>query len=357
MKSAAAPVNADSAEKIDTPVRATTYKPGDYASDHDVRWCPGCGDFAVLSQVKKALSTVGVAPDQIVFVSGIGCSSRFPYYMGTYGIHGIHGRALAIATGLKLARRDLSVWVATGDGDCLSIGGNHLIHALRRNIDLKIIMFNNRIYGLTKGQASPTSVVGQITASTPYGVIEPPFAPLQLALGCQATFVARAMDLNPKHMEMVLDRAAAHHGAAFIEVYQTCRIFNEPAFDQLTDRAVRDDNLLMLEHGKPLRFGKDREKGIRLNASLQPELVVIGENGVTEKDLLVHDEKAPNPNLAYILSQFHYPQFPEPMGVLRAVEAPTYDGLVDQQIKDIQAAKGEGDLASLLRGTDAWEVD
>jgi len=335
---------------------APVRKPGDYASDCDVRWCPGCGDYAVLSQVKKVLSAANADPDKIVFVSGIGCSSRFPYYMGTYGIHGIHGRALAIATGLKLTRPDLSVWVATGDGDALSIGGNHLIHAVRRNVDLKVILFNNRIYGLTKGQASPTSQMGQVTASTPYGVVEPPFRPLSVVLGCEATFVARAVDMIPKHLETVLERAAAHKGTAFVEVYQNCKIFNDGAFDFATDRAKRDDNVLFLEHGKPMIFGKNRNKAIRLGRNLKPEIVKIGQDGVAEADILIHDEKAPSPVLAFLLSHLHYPEFPDPVGVFRDVEAPTFDSLVDRQIQDVCARKGKPDLQSLLTGPDAWTV-
>ncbi len=331
-------------------------KPNQYGSDREVRWCPGCGDYSILSQVRKALSTVNLDPDKTAFVSGIGCSSRFPYYMATYGVHGIHGRALPIATGLKIARPDISVWVATGDGDALSIGGNHLMHAMRKNVDIKVAMFNNRIYGLTKGQASPTSAIEQVTASTPYGVIEPPVAPISLALGCEGTFVARSIDMNPKHLADVLTRAAQHKGFAFVEVYQNCVIFNNNAYQYATNRETRDDALLMLEHGKPMIFGKERNKGIRLVDGYKPEVVEIGENGISVNDLLVHDETREDPTLAFMLSRFHYPSFPEPMGIFRAVESPTLNEAIDNQIAKI-TAKYPPDLQALLTGDDTWEVE
>ena len=331
-------------------------KPNEYASGSEVRWCPGCGDHAVLNVVKRALASIGTDPEQTAFISGIGCSSRFPYYMATYGIHGIHGRAMPIATGLKLARPELPVWVVSGDGDCMSIGGNHLIHALRRNIDLKILMFNNRIYGLTKGQASPTTQIGQITASTPFGVIEEPFKPLMLALGCDATFVARTLDMNPKHMQSVFERAAVHSGAAFVEIYQNCVIFNDGAYDSITNKENREDNILELEHGKPMIFGKNRDKGIRLNG-FELEAVTIGENGVTEADILVHDEKAASPTLAYMLARMRHPQFPEPIGVLRAVDAPTADGAMMEQIAQLKQQKGDWDLAKILAGPETWVIE
>lgn len=330
----------------------------DYASGSEVRWCPGCGDYSILQQVKKALAATGADPDQTAFISGIGCSSRFPYYMSTYGIHGIHGRALAIATGLKLARPDIDVWVITGDGDCMSIGGNHMIHAMRRNIDLKVILFNNQIYGLTKGQASPTSAPGLITPSTPYGVVEPPFVPMTLALGCDATFVARSIDANPKHLLAMFERAAAHKGTAFVEVSQNCVIFNDGAYDRITNKETREDNVLELQHGQPMIFGKNRDKGIRFNvARMDLEVVQIGQDGVTESDLLVHDEQATSPGLAYMLSRMHMPEFPEVIGVLRAVRRPTADEQLQDQIEQVKAQKGTPDLQKILDGPETWTID
>src|SRR3954453_7521823 len=277
-----------------------TLNPKELTSDQDVRWCPGCGDYSILAQMKKALATLGLPREKMVFISGIGCSSRFPYYMNTYGFHSIHGRAPTLATGLKVSRPDLSVWVITGDGDGLSIGGNHLIHAIRRNLDLKIILFNNEIYGLTKGQYSPTSRQGTRTKSSPLGSIETPLRPLSLAIGAEATFVARTIDVDIKHLQTTLQRAAAHKGTAFVEVYQNCIVFNDGVFEYATDKAVKNDNLLYLEHGKPMVFGKDRSKGIRLNG-LDPEVVSLAD-GVAMDDLLVHDEQAVEPSLAYLLS-------------------------------------------------------
>src|SRR5205085_6400416 len=269
--------------------------------DQEVRWCPGCGDYSILAQMKKALATIGVAREKMVFISGIGCSSRFPYYMNTYGFHSIHGRAPTLATGLKACRPDLQVWVITGDGDGLSIGGNHLIHAIRRNVDMKIILFNNEIYGLTKGQYSPTSRTGTRTKSSPMGSVENPLRPLSLAIGAEATFVARTADVDVNHLTTILQRANQHKGTAFIEVYQNCIVFNDGVFDYSTDRSVKSDNVLYLEHGKPLIFGKDRNKGIRLNG-LDPEVVDL-KSGIAIDDLLVHDERAPEPSLAYLLSR------------------------------------------------------
>ncbi|MCH7720216.1 MAG: 2-oxoacid:ferredoxin oxidoreductase subunit beta, partial [Planctomycetes bacterium] len=284
--------------------------PKDFASDNVVRWCPGCGDYSILSQVKKVLAELGVPKENYVFVSGIGCSSRFPYYMGTYGFHGIHGRALAIASGVKASRPDLSVWVATGDGDALSIGGNHLLHTLRRNFDIKILLFNNRIYGLTKGQYSPTSGVGKKTKSSPMGSIDNPLHPLSVAIAAEATFVARTIDVNVKHLAATLKRAADHKGSAFVEIYQNCNIYNDGAFEYATSKETKEDTVLTLEHGRPLTFGKNRDKGIRLNGFV-PEVVTLGD-GITEDDLLFHDERAEDASLAYLLSRMHYPHFPEP---------------------------------------------
>jgi len=326
----------------------------DFASDQDVRWCPGCGDYSILAQMKKVMPTLGVPREKIAFVSGIGCSSRFPYYMNTYGMHSIHGRAPAIATGLKVVRPDLMVWVITGDGDGLSIGGNHLMHAIRRNLDFNIVMFNNRIYGLTKGQYSPTSPLGKVTKSTPMGSIDNPLYPLSIAIGCEGTFVARSIDTNIKHLSATLKRAAEHKGTAFVEVYQNCNIFNDGAFKYATDKATKADTVLELEHGKPLIFGKDRDKGIRMNG-MEPEVVELGK-GITEDDLLFHDEKAPEPSLAYALSRMRYPDFPEPIGVFRAVDAPKYDAQLNAQIDEAISKKGEGDLNAMFNSGDTWEV-
>jgi 2-oxoglutarate/2-oxoacid ferredoxin oxidoreductase subunit beta len=338
---------------VETPLPVLT--PQDFASDQDVRWCPGCGDYSILAQMKKVLPSLGVAPEKTVFVSGIGCSSRFPYYVNTYGIHGIHGRAPAIATGVKCARPDLTVWVVTGDGDGLSIGGNHLMHAIRRNLDLNIVMFNNRIYGLTKGQYSPTSPLGKVTKSTPMGSIDNPLSALSLAIGCEATFVARSIDVNIKHLAATLKRAAEHHGTSFVEVYQNCNVFNDGAFDYATDRETKTDAVIELEHGKPLVFGKTRNKGIRLHG-LTPEVVELG-NGIAEDDLLFHDERATEPTTAYLLSRMRYPEFPEPIGVFRAVDRPKYDEMLGAQVDEARRTRGEGDLETLFAAGDTWDVD
>ncbi len=329
-------------------------KPSDFASDQDVRWCPGCGDYSILAQMKKVMPTLGIPQEKIVFISGIGCSSRFPYYMNTYGMHSIHGRAPAIATGLKTARPDLNVWVITGDGDGLSIGGNHLMHAIRRNLDINIVLFNNRIYGLTKGQYSPTSPLGKVTKSTPMGAIDNPIHPLSIAIGCEGTFVARSIDVNIKHLGATLKRAAEHHGTSFIEVYQNCNVFNDGAWSHATDRSCKADNLIELEHNKPLIFGKNRDKGIRLNG-MDPEIVELGK-GVSEDDLLFHDEQAPEPSLAYLLSRMRHPEFPEPIGVFRAVDKPKYDQELNKQVEVAREKKGEGDLEKLFHTGDTWTV-
>jgi 2-oxoglutarate ferredoxin oxidoreductase subunit beta len=338
---------------VATPLPTLTAK--DLASDQEVRWCPGCGDYSILAQMKKALATIGVPREKMVFISGIGCSSRFPYYMNTYGFHTIHGRAPAIATGLKVARPDLQVWVITGDGDGLSIGGNHLIHAIRRNVDLKIILFNNEIYGLTKGQYSPTSRVGTRTKSSPLGSIDNPLRPLSLAIGAEATFVARTLDVDIHHLTEVLKRASAHKGTAFIEIYQNCKIFNDGVFEYATDKSIKADNTLYLEHRKPLIFGKDRTKGIRLHG-LDPEVVTLG-SGISPDDLLIHDEAAEEPSLAYLLSRMVYPRFPECVGVFRCVQRPTYEDLVNQQIEEVRRSKGPGKLDELFASEDVWVVE
>jgi 2-oxoglutarate ferredoxin oxidoreductase subunit beta len=330
-------------------------KPADFASDQDVRWCPGCGDYSILAQMKKVMPTLGVPREKIVFISGIGCSSRFPYYMNTYGMHSIHGRAPAVATGLKSVRPDLQVWVITGDGDGLSIGGNHLMHAIRRNLDINIILFNNRIYGLTKGQYSPTSPLGKVTKSTPMGAIDNPLHPLSIAIGCEGTFVARSIDTNIKHLGETIKRAAEHKGTAFVEVYQNCNIFNDGAWEYATDRDSKADTTIELEHGKPLIFGKNRDKGIRLHG-LDPEVVELGK-GITEDDLLFHDEKAPEPSLAYLLSRMrHEDGFPEPIGVFRAVEKPQYDVMLNDQVTQATKERGPGDLAKVFAKMETWDV-
>jgi 2-oxoglutarate ferredoxin oxidoreductase subunit beta len=327
----------------------------DLASDQEVRWCPGCGDYSILAQMKKALAPLGVPREKMVMISGIGCSSRFPYYMNTYGFHTIHGRAPTLATGLKACRPDLQVWVITGDGDGLSIGGNHLIHAIRRNVDLKIILFNNEIYGLTKGQYSPTSRIGTRTKSSPLGSIDNPLRPLSVAIGAEATFVARTIDVDINHLTATLKRAADHKGTAFVEIYQNCKIFNDGVFEYATDKSIKADNALYLEHGKPLIFGKDRNKGIRLHG-LDPEVVTLG-NGINVDDLLIHDERAEEPSLAYLLSRMVYPRFPECVGVFRCVQHPTYDDLLNKQIEDIVKAKGKSKLEDLFASDDTWTVE
>ena len=326
----------------------------DFVSDQEVRWCPGCGDYAILAQMQKVLPDIGVPREKIVFISGIGCSSRFPYYMNTYGVHSIHGRAPTLATGLKAVDPDLSVWVITGDGDGLSIGGNHLIHCLRRNVDLKILLFNNRIYGLTKGQYSPTSLPGHRTKSTPMGSIDYSFNPLAVALGVEATFVARTQDTNTKHLSQVLKQAAEHRGTAFVEIYQNCVVFNETAWDHTTDPNVRDENILFLEDGAPLIFGKDRDKGIRMNG-FGPEVVQLG-NGIGEEDLLIHQEALVNSSYAYMLSRMEYPHFPLPFGILRSVQKPSYDDMLGGQLEGAVEKFGAGDLSVLYHNSDTWEV-
>jgi 2-oxoglutarate/2-oxoacid ferredoxin oxidoreductase subunit beta len=332
-----------------------TLQAKDFASDQEVRWCPRCGDYSILAQMKKVLPTLGIPKEKFCFVSGIGCSSRFPYYVNTYGLHGIHGRAPAIATGVKLCNPDLQVWVITGDGDALSIGGNHFLHAIRRNVDMKIILFNNQIYGLTKGQYSPTSPLGQKTKSTPYGSVDHPLTPLSVAIGAEATFVARSVDVDIKHLTMVLERAAHHKGTAFVEVYQDCNVFNSKAFEYACNKDVKDENVVYIEHGKPLKFGKNRHKGIRVREGNRVEIVELG-NGVSEDDLLFHDERTPEPSLAFLLSRLRHPEFPEALGVFRAVERSTYDESVTKQVEDARKKLGDGDLEKLLNSGDTWYV-
>jgi len=331
-------------------------KKADFVSDQEVRWCPGCGDYAILNSVQKVMPELGISREKTVFVSGIGCSSRFPYYMNTYGFHSIHGRAPAIATGIKCANPDLSVWVITGDGDALSIGGNHFMHAIRRNLDINYILFNNRIYGLTKGQYSPTSEFGKRTKSTPAGTIDYPVNPLSLAIASESTFVARAIDIDVKHLGSMVEAAAKHKGISFLEVYQNCNIFNDYAFDYFADRNVRSDRVLYLEHGKPMIFGKERNKGIRMNGA-HPEVVTVGENGITENDLLVHDIYLKDPSVAFMLARMEQPDFPQPVGIFRAVERATYEDMLIGQIDEAIAKSGPGSLEKLLNSGDTWVVE
>jgi 2-oxoglutarate/2-oxoacid ferredoxin oxidoreductase subunit beta len=327
----------------------------DFQSDQEVRWCPGCGDYSVLAAVQFLLPELGVRPERTVFVSGIGCSSRFPYYMETYGMHSIHGRAPAIASGIAVSRPDLDVWVVTGDGDGLSIGGNHLIHALRRNVNLTILLFNNQIYGLTKGQYSPTSEMGKVTKSTPFGSIDHPFNPVSLAIGSEASFVARTHDMDRKHMMEVFRRAYEHKGAGFVEIYQNCNVFNDGAFEAVTARDARADMMIDLKHGQPIRFGKEGDKGVV--ATGLGELEIVDVASVGEDRLLVHDETRADPTLAFALSRLAVsPTVPTPMGVFRAVERPVYGDAMNAQIASVQERQGKGDLTALLGSGSTWEV-
>jgi 2-oxoglutarate/2-oxoacid ferredoxin oxidoreductase subunit beta len=334
------------------PPPAERLKPNDFASDQEVRWCPGCGDYAILKAVQRTLAEIGASRESTVFVSGIGCSSRFPYYMSTYGFHTIHGRAPAIATGLKLARPELDVWIVTGDGDGLSIGGNHMLHVLRRNVDTQILLFNNEIYGLTKGQYSPTSRVGTKSPSTPLGSLEAPVTPALFALGAGARFVARSVDTQQAHLIGVLKRAHEHHGASFVEIFQNCVVYNDGVFDEFTQKAVAPERQLLVEHGQPLLFGKDREHGLRLRPnSLDLEVVMVGQGGVTEADVLVHDET--NRTLAALLAGLAPPTYPEALGVLYCNPGQSYTDAVYRQMAE---ATGPADLESLLRAGRTWDV-
>jgi 2-oxoglutarate ferredoxin oxidoreductase subunit beta len=320
----------------------------DFVTDQEVRWCPGCGDYSILAQMQKTLPELGVKREDMVFISGIGCSSRFPYYVETYGFHSIHGRAMTLATGLKASRPELMVWVVTGDGDGLSIGGNHLLHTMRRNVDLNVVLFNNRIYGLTKGQYSPTSEFGKVTKSSPMGTIDQPLDPIRVALAAEATFVARSFDVDTAHLQATLKRASEHKGISFVEVYQNCNIYNDGAFKGFTDREVRDDRVLYLENGKPMRFGKNREHGLRLNGFK----IEIVENAESDEGLLVHDEQA-DPALAGLLARMTYPEYPVPVGVFRAVQRPSLDELMAKQVENAKA-RGKGDLEALLHSGETW---
>ncbi|TAK60639.1 MAG: 2-oxoacid:ferredoxin oxidoreductase subunit beta [Bacteroidetes bacterium] len=330
------------------------YTAKDFSSDQDVRWCPGCGDYSILAQVQRVMPELGIPKHNLVFISGIGCSSRFPYYMDTYGFHGIHGRAPAIATGLKVARPDLTVWVATGDGDGLSIGGNHLIHVCRRNVDLKILLFNNQIYGLTKGQYSPTSEYGKVTKSTPFGSVDSPFNPTLLALGAESSFVARTLDRDPKHMQYVIRRAAEHKGTAFIEIYQNCNVFNDGAFFTFTEKESKDENVLFLEHGKPMVFGKQKDKGIKLEG-FTPTVVSLTDGKYSVNDLMVHNEK--DTMLSFILARMSsFPNLPRPVGVFYQMQRPIYDVEMERQLQLIREKKGVGNLETLLNHGETWII-
>ncbi|MCC7131336.1 MAG: 2-oxoacid:ferredoxin oxidoreductase subunit beta [Gemmatimonadales bacterium] len=335
-----------------TPPPAKKVSAADFESDQEVRWCPGCGDYAILKAVQRTLAEIGAKKESTVFVSGIGCSSRFPYYVSTYGFHTIHGRAPAVASGLKLARPELDVWMVTGDGDGLSIGGNHLLHVLRRNVDLQILLFNNEIYGLTKGQYSPTSRIGTRSPSTPLGSVDAPVNPSLFALGAGARFVARSVDTQQPHLVGVLKRAHEHKGTSFVEIFQNCVVYNDGVFDEFTEKSVAPDRQLIAEHGKPLVFGKDKNKGLRLRTqTLELEVVTIGENGVTAADILVHDEK--NRTLASLLGSLHPPTFPQVLGVLYCDPAPTFEDAIHAQMR---AATGPKDLNALMRTGQTWTV-
>ena len=325
----------------------------DFTSDQDVRWCPGCGDYAILSSMKKALPQLEHRKEDYVFVGGIGCAARFPYYMNTYGFHSIHGRAPAIASGAKLANPKLSVWIATGDGDAMSIGGNHLIHILRRNMDIKILMFNNRIYGLTKGQYSPTSELGKKTKSTPLGSLDHPFNPLSLALGSGATFAARTLDREIKHLGEIVKKCNEHKGTSFVDIYQNCNIYNDGAFSDLTEKETKAETQLKLEHGKPMIFGAKDDKGLILEGS-SFKIVEIGKD-YTKDDILIHDKE--DKNLAMLLSEITYiPELPVPIGILYQKDKPTYEKMMMEQIQDAIQSKGKGDLKKILLGNNSWEV-
>jgi 2-oxoglutarate ferredoxin oxidoreductase subunit beta len=329
-------------------------KPADYASDQEVRWCPGCGDYAILKSVHRALADLQLPLEKVVFISGIGCAARFPYYMSTYGFHTIHGRAPAIATGTKLANPDLDVWVVMGDGDALSIGGNHTLHAIRRNVDMQMLLFNNEIYGLTKGQYSPTSRKGTRSPSTPLGSVDAPVNACVFALGAGARFVARSIDTNQKHLPEMLKRAHAHKGASFVEIIQNCIVYNDGAFDSWTERDVADDKQIVLEHGKPLIFGKNKDKGLRLvPGKLELEVVTIG-NGVAATDILVHDEK--NRALASLLAALEGPDFPTAIGVFYCNPSESYDVAVHKQLADVREKTPPTDLNAMLRRGRTWTV-
>lgn len=333
-----------------------SYTKKDFVSDQEVRWCPGCGDYAIMSSIQNVMPLLGKKREDVCFVSGIGCSSRFPYYMETYGMHTIHGRALAIATGVKAQNPNLSVWVATGDGDALAIGGNHFIHAVRRNIDLNIIIFNNQIYGLTKGQYSPTSKKGAVTKTSPQGSVDHPFNPASVSLGSDATFFARGIDTDPKHMQEILLAAYNHKGVSVVEILQNCVIFNDKGSDRFTNKATRDDTTMKLEHGKPMIFGKNKDKGIVMDG-IRPSVVTIGENGVKESDLIVHDAFSTDDVLAFMLSRFNTEAgFPLPLGVFYDSKKTTYDQELQELVDSAIKKSGKGKMQDLLNSGDTWDI-
>jgi 2-oxoglutarate/2-oxoacid ferredoxin oxidoreductase subunit beta len=340
------------------PEQDGSFTSADLVPTQDIRWCPGCGDYSILKQVQRVLPEFGLKKENIVFVSGIGCSSRFPYYMATYGMHSIHGRAVAVATGLKITRPELSVWVISGDGDSLSIGGNHTIHALRKNPDINILLFNNQIYGLTKGQFSPTSPEGKVTKSSPMGSVEHPFNPTALALGADATFIARSIDRDPTHLQEMIRRAQGHKGTSLLEIYQNCNVFNDGAFFSFTERATKSDTSIVLEHGQPLLFGANRRKGVRLAAGM-PEIVDLDATGLSESDLWIHDEK--DLFKASLLARFFDDPakegaLPRPFGVFYAVQRTCLEDMIQAQIDQATARFGPGDFDKLLAGDATWEI-
>lgn len=335
-----------------TEVKTAELTAKDFASDQEVKWCPGCGDYAILKAVQKAMPMVGRDRKDVVFVSGIGCSSRFPYYMNTYGFHGIHGRAPALASGVKLANPNLSVWQITGDGDALAIGGNHFIHAIRRNMGLNILLFNNRIYGLTKGQFSPTTDLGHKTKSSPQGVIDNPFHPGELVLGAQASFFARGVDINPNHLTELMVAAENHEGTSVVEILQNCVIFNDKVFSKYTAKENKDDALLYLEHGKPMIFGAEGNKGLKLNG-FELDVVTIGENGVTEDDILVHDALSVNPTLHFMLVRLEYPMV---LGVIRSIETEAYESKLSKQVLEVEKKSPYKTIDDLLLSGETWEI-
>jgi 2-oxoglutarate/2-oxoacid ferredoxin oxidoreductase subunit beta len=334
----------------------TQYTAKDFKSDQEIRWCPGCGDHAVLSSVQKALTELGIPKEKFAFISGIGCSSRFPYYMNTYGFHSIHGRASAIASGVKVANPDLSVWQITGDGDALAIGGNHFIHVIRRNIDINLILFNNEIYGLTKGQYSPTSSKGLITKTSPFGTVEEPFSVGELVIGAKGKFFARTIDTSIALSTQIYGEAAKHKGTSVIEVLQNCVIFNDGIHDVVADKEVREERTIILKHGKPMIFGKGNDKGLILDG-LKLKVVRLGENGISEKNLLIHDASESNPGIQYMLANMKYPEYPVALGVIRSVEAPTYEVAVENQIKDVQKTAKIKSMTDLLNSGSVWTVE
>lgn len=338
-----------------TELQPMQYTPKDFKSDQEVRWCPGCGNHAILNAVQKALSELGIPKEKFVFVSGIGCSSRFPYYMDNYGFHGIHGRAAAIASGVKIANPELCVWLITGDGDALAIGGNHFIHVIRRNIDLNIILFNNKIYGLTKGQYSPTSEKGIVTKTSPFGTIEEPFSVGELVVGAKGKFFARTVDANVTLSTQIYIEAAKHKGTSVIEVLQNCVIFNDGIHEKFTGRAHRDDRTIILRHGEPMIFGRENDKGLILKG-LELKVVKIGENGISTGDILKHDAKEQNPGIHYMLANMRYPEYPVALGVIRAVEGKTYEAEMEEQIRKIKADSRINSMEDLLKSGSTWEI-